>query len=163
MTLKPGIDTVGAKDIIVEALYQLKDDSNNPLFAEGRILTGDAGKISLYNGVLGLFGIGDTLEIEEGLRGQPRWGSHAAQLLIVTSGETSKVKDSIDEIRRIIEIEIKKDPTFSTDGLHIMIPDKNPVKRLRVSFDKPKQNVEPSWNSSILMFFTVKIADLPES
>jgi len=167
-TPKTGIDTAWAKDRIVDYLYTLNHDKDNPtdpdvsLFPTGRIQTGDVGKMSLYNGVTGLFGVGDTNEIEEGLRGQPRWASHTAELMLVTPGLTVQAKDSLEEVRRIIENNIQNNSSLGLDDIAIFIPDKNPVHRFRVTFDDPNKNVKPVWNSAMMLYFTVKVAEKPE-
>ncbi len=164
---KSGFDTKWAKDRIVEYLYTLIHDKDNPtdpdvpLFPTGRILTGEGAKISLYNGISGAFGIGDTTEIEEGLRGQPRWASHKAELMMITPGETVQAKDSLEEVRRIIENNIISNQSLGLQDIAVLIPENNPVKRFKVSFEDPDKNIKPKWDSAMILFFDVKIAEVP--
>lgn len=165
---KTGFDTSWAKDRIVEYLYTLIHDKTNPtdadvpLFPTGRIHTGAASKISLYNGVTGLFGIGDTTEIEEGLRGQPRWGNHKAELMLITPGETEIAKDSLEEVRRIVENNIRCNSSINLDNIAMFIPVTNPVKRFSVTQDDPDKVTRPRWDSAMILFFDVKLAEIPE-
>lgn len=164
---KTGFDTAWAKDRIVEYLYTLIHDKDNPtdadmpLFPTGRILTGEGAKISLYNGISGAFGIGDTTEIEEGLRGQPRWANHKAELLIITPGETVQAKNSLEEVRRILENNIRGNSSLSLDNIAVFLPSTNPVKRFKVTFEDPDKNIKPKWNSALILFFDVKVAEMP--
>jgi hypothetical protein len=164
---KSGFDTAWAKDRIVDYFYTLiydKDlitDPDVPVFPNGKIYTGSPGKISLYSGVSGLFGVGDTTEIEEGLRGQPRWANHKAELLLATSGETTISKDTLEEARRIIENNIRVDPSLGLENIAVFIPETNPVKRYSITQDDPLKVTQPRWNSALLLFFDVKLAEVP--
>lgn len=166
---KPGVDTAWAKDRIVDYLYTLNHDKDEitdpdvPILPTGRILTGEAGKVSLRNGLLGSFGIGDTTEIEEGLRGQPAWHSHKAELMLVVPGETPEAKDKLEEARRIIQLNINKNQSLGIEDIAVFIPDTNSVKRFKVSFEDPSKNINAKWNSAMILFFTVKIAEVPET
>jgi len=165
---KTGFDTSWAKNRIVEYLYTLIHDKEEvtdpdiPLFLTGRIHTGATSKISLYNGVSGLFGVGDTTQIEEGLRGQPRWASQKAELMLITPGETEIAKDSLEEVRRIIENNIRGNSSLGLDNIALLIPHNNPVKRFSITQDDPEKVTRPRWDSAMILFFDVKVAEIPE-
>lgn len=171
MTLKKGYDVAGARTEIVDGLYDLNFDPVNPLdplevpvplFEDGRILTGNVGKFSVRGGQLAFFTMGPLVEEEVGLRGNPSWGVYEAYLGVVVPGESQTAIDKRDEIIRIILLEIKENPSFDVEGLHLSKPKSNIVEPMKISFDRG--TVEPDnrkWNVAAVVQLVVKIADDP--
>jgi len=173
LTLKAGYDVAGVGDIMVTKFYTLKfetkvGDIYPPLIENGRILTGNPGKFSLYSGPLAFFEIGDLLKEEEGLRGQATLGAHEGWLWVVVPGESKDSKDKMNEIARIVRNYIKYNPEFGNgEGLKVYIRKDdagNPMQRMRVSFnDKTTAPDDKKWNNAILLKLMVFIPDIPKT
>jgi hypothetical protein len=168
-TLKPGYDVDTAEDNMVTQFYSLNFDKDEitdpdvPLFDDNRILQGNVKNVTFQSGQVGIFDIGDQIEVEEALRGQPEWGVYDAFLWVIVPGDNRSSKTKRNEIIRIIRLSVDNG-SFDYEDFHVEMAEKNSETRMSVSFDK--KDIEPeqkNWNHSAMLKFTVKIAKVPST